>query len=890
LYTKLLPNHLLTLIFLIWWNIGAAQNPYLAVDTLNSGNSYIESDTVKAAILVDSVNNRAAADTARKGKKTEAIDSPVEYNARDSIIYAISEQKVYLYGEGDVKYKDISLKAAFVEFDMTNEVVYACGITDSTGKSIGKPAFAQGSEKFDSDTLEYNFRTKKGIIKQIFSEQEGGYLHSRITKRQPNNEIDLKDGMYTTCDLPHPHFWIQMTKAKSIPGDKIVSGPAYFVIADVPIPIGIPFGFFPTTKTNKSGVLIPQYGEEHRRGFYLRNGGYYLAISDYMDLKFTGDIFTNGTWGARLGSSYRKRYKFNGSYNFSYYENVTGERGIDLAKSKDFAFVWSHSQDAKANPNRRFSANVNFTTGTYDRNHSRNINNVMQSTKQSSINFSKVWPNSPFNFNASANANQNSIDRSMNLRLPSMSLNMNRIYPFRSKKRVGKSKWYEDLQLSYSSTLENRLNTYDTLLFKSNLSDFNTAYQHNIPVSMNLKPFSSFTISPNLRYTGVIFTKTVTPYSSWDPNFQFPDTEEHPDTFMLDTVQNIRYAHAYVPSISIDFSPKIFGTFTFREKSRIDAIRHVMTPRASFSYTPDMKGKVPNYYNTVIVDSTGRTRTFSMFDESIYRTPVLSGRQGSLSLSLVNNIEMKLKPEADTTEEVKKIKLLDNLNFSTRYDIFKDSMKWSTISMSGNTSLFKRQLNIRFGGRFDPYSYVVDKNGNRRSINTSLLKDRHQLIRMTNFDFSTGFNFKSKQKKSGSSGEGEEKDPTAAVTNTTMTGEENYYGQYVDFDIPWSLGFDYNFNYSRTREKPEIIQSVRIRGDLSLTPKWKIGFNSGYDFTNKKVSMTNISVYRDLHCWEMQITMVPFGQYRSYSFQINIKSAVLRDLKYEQGDNWYDNF
>jgi hypothetical protein len=465
---------------------------------------------------------------------------------------------------------------------------------------------------------------------------------------------------------------------------------------------------------------------------------------------------------------------------------------------------------------------------------------------------------------------------------------MNRIYPFRSKKRVGKSKWYEDIQLSYSSTLENKLNTYDTLLFKSRLSDFNTAYQHSIPVSMNLKPFNFFTISPNLRYTGVIFTKTIHP--KYVEDFQYPNSDIRVDTFMIDTVQEMKYAHAYVPTVSVDISPKIFGMFTFREKSRIDAIRHVMTPRASFNYTPDMKGKVPDYYQKVVVDSTGRTKEYSLFDESIYRTPVLSGRQGSVSLSLMNNLEMKLKPGEDTTEEAKKIKLLDNLNFSTRYDIFKDSMKWSPISMTGNTSLFKKQLNLRFGGRLDPYSYNVDKNGNRRSINESLLKDRHQLVRLTNFDFSAGFNLKSKQKKSGSAGSDTESDPTEKVTQTTMTGEENFISQYVDFDIPWSLGFDYTFNYTRTKEKPEIIQSVRIRGDLSLTPKWKIGFNSGYDFTNRKVSMTNINIYRDLHCWEMQITMVPFGQYRSYSFQINIKSSILRDIKYEQADNWYDNF
>ena len=876
------------MIFLFNGTILVAQEPQRAGDSLLIQEPVLVTDTTGLIPIPDTVHNISPTDTSKKSKE-ESIDSPVEYTAKDSLVYALGQEKVYLYGDGEVKYKDILLKAAIIEFDMTKEIVIATGRADSTGKITGKPVFTQGSESFESDTLSYNFRTKKGIIKHIFTEQEGGYLHSNITKRQPNNEIHLKDGKYTTCDLEHPHFWIALTKAKSIPNDKIVSGPAYFVIADVPLPIGIPFGFFPTTKTNKSGVLTPQYGEESKRGFYLRNGGYYFALSDYIDLRLTGDIYTNGTWGARLGSTYRKRYKFNGNLSINYFENVTGEQGIDYSESKDFAFIWSHSQDSKANPNRRFSANVNFTTGTYDQNHTRNINNVMRSTKQSSITFSKVWPNSPFNLNASANATQNSMDRSMNIKLPSTSINMNRIYPFRSKKRTGKSRWYEDIQISYSSTLENRLNTYDTLLFSTQLADFDNAYQHNIPVSLNLKALNYFTISPNLRYTGVIFTKTIHP--QYIEDFQYPNTDILVDTFLIDTISNMKYAHAYVPSLNIDFSPKIFGRYTFREKSRVEAIRHVMTPRASFSYTPDMKGKVPNYYQTVVVDSTGKTRTYSLFDESIYRTPVPSGRQGSVSLSLMNNIEMKLKPGSDTIEEVKKVKLLDNLNFSTRYDIFKDSMRWSPISMSSNTALFKRLVNLRFGGRFDPYSYVVDKNGTRRSIDVSLWKDKQQLLRMTSFDFSLGMNFKSKQGKSGSDEEVPESETTTpGITQPTVTGEENYYGQYVDFDVPWSLAINYNFNYTRSKEEPGIIQSLRINGDFSLTPNWKIGFNTGYDFTNNKVSMTNLSLYRDLHCWEMQMSVVPFGTYRSYSFQINIKSSILRDLKYEQGDNWYDNF
>lgn len=882
----MLPNLLLTLYFLLFGTGIFAQNTQQTRDSSLIIHVNDTVDIFNPLQQPDSVNNAMISDTIKQ-HKAEPIDSPVNYTAVDSIIYALRDRKVYLYGQSEIKYKEIDLTADIIEFDMGNEVVFAQGKTDSVGKLIGKPHFVEGSETFDAYSLSYNFRTKKGLIKQIYSAQEGGFLHSETTKRQPNSEIHLKDGKYTTCDLEHPHFYIALTKAKSIPGDKIISGPAYFVIEDVPLPIGIPFGFFPTTKTSKSGVLIPTYGEETRRGFFLRNGGYYLAFSKYADLRITSDIYTNGTWGARISSNYRKRYKFTGNFSFNYYQNVTGEKGIDYTISKDYAVVWSHSQDAKANPTRRFSASVNFSTSSYDVNHTRNVNNVMRSTKQSSISLSKVWPNSPFNFNASANASQNTIDRSMNIKVPQMAVNMNRIYPFRRKVRVGKPRWYEDIQISYSSTLENRLNTRDTSLFKSTWEDFDKAYQHNIPVSFNLKALKYFTISPNLRYTGVLFTKTIHP--QYIEDFQYPNTDIRVDTFMIDTVSNLRYAHAYVPSISVNFSPKIFGMYEFREKSRIEAIRHVMTPRATFSYTPDMKGKVPDYYQEVVIDSTGQTRIYSLFDESIYRTPVPTGRQGAVSLSLANNIEMKLKPREDEKGEYTKVKLMDNFNFSTNYNIFKDSMNWAPISMNGNTRLFKNKVSLSFNGRFDPYSYIVDSRGIYRSINTSLWKDKHKLARLTNFGFSLGTSFKSGQGARGS--EQAETDDLSVITGDEQTGYDDiYYGEYVDFNVPWTLGFDYNFNYVRTGKEPNIVQSLRVRGDLSLTPKWKIGFNSGYDFTVKKVSITNMSIYRDLHCWEMQITLVPFGTYRSYSFRINIKSSILSDLKYEKRDNWYDNF
>lgn len=868
-------------------------------DTLVYPTVQLSRDSIPAYDSLAPANDSVTSipDSLAGKKNRQAISSPVKYSSSDSIIYALGEQKVYLHNQSSVEYEEIKLDANYIEFNMSDETVFARGVEDSAGTLQGKPVFAEGSEQFESLTLNYNFRSKKGIIKEIFTEQEGGYLHSKITKRQPNEEIHLKQGKYTTCDAPNPHFYLALTKAKSIPNDKIVSGPAYLVLEDVPLPIGIPFGFFPNTKTSKSGVLMPQYGEETKRGFYLRNGGYYLALSKYFDFKLTGDIYTNGTWASSVGSNYRKRYRFSGNLLAKFAENISGEKGVPkdplqqepgYSKTRDFAINWSHNKDSKANPNQSFTASVNFSTSGYDRNHSRNINNVMQSSKQSSINFSKQWPNSPFNFSGSLSANQNSLTKNIGLRLPQMAMNMNRIYPLRRKNRTGPGKWWEDLQLSYTSSIENKLNANESQIFKSTWDDFDKAYQHNIPLSLNLKALNYFTITPSVRYTGVVFTKSINPQFIED--FTYPETGIKVDTFIIDTVPGFRYAHAYVPSVGVNFSPKIYGMFQFREQSKVVAIRHVMTPSASFSYVPNMKGKVPNYYQDVVIDTAGHLKTYPIYDESIYRIPVPSGRSGSVSLSLKNNVEMKLKPESDTIKEFKKIKLLDNFNFTTNYDVFKDSMKWSPIRMNGNTRLFNNLVSVRISGTFDPYAYYKDVRGNYRVYNKALFKTTGQLVRLSNFDFSTGMNFKSGQGKEKSSADANNNDPTAPVERATQYEEDILPGGYVDFEIPWTFNCDYNFRYTKNKDKPDIVQSVRFRGDFSLTPKWKIGFNSGYDFSAKKMTMTNVSIYRDLHCWEMQVSLVPFGSFRSYSFQINIKSAVLKDLKYEKGDNWYDNF
>ncbi len=866
MYSKVLQILFIVLLSSIHGFVLNAQTPLQMQDSVNVSNDTIPADT---ATLQDET-------------RMNTLEDPVEYSAKDSVVYSLGRKMVYLYGEAKVNYQDIEVKAAHIEFDMEKNTMLAKGIEDSVGKVTGQPEFTQGSENFSASLLQYNFNTQKGLIREIFTEQEGGYLHSDKTKRHETGEIHLKGGKYTTCDRPHPHYYITLTKAKNIPGDKIVSGPAYIVLEDVPLPIGIPFGFFPNKRTSTSGILMPQYGEEKRRGFYLRNGGYYLALNDYMDLRLTSDIYTNGTFGFRLGSSYRVRYRFGGNLNFRYYNNVTGEKGLPgYQKSKDFAVMWSHSQAAEANPNSSFTANVNFTSMSYDRNHSRNLNNALTNTKQSSISYNKVWPNSPFSFSGSFNHSQNSLNKTVSLKIPGANFSMNRIYPLRKKNRSGRARWYENLQVSYSSTLDNNLETTEEKLFSSTgPEDFDAGYRHNIPVSMNLKASKHLTISPNVRYTGVLFTRSIK--KSWQE-----------DKLVVDTIPGIRYAHAYVPSLNIVFNPKIYGMFRFRKGSGIEAIRHVMTPSVSFGYVPDMAGKVPDYYDEVQIDTTGRTRAYSIFDESVYRLPVAYGRSGTVNFSLRNNVEMKIKTPGDTIEGVKKVKLLDNLNFSTNYNIFLDSMNWAPVRMSGNTSFLDRKINLRFNSRFDPYAYAKDQSGRFSRINRPEFSSSGKPFRLTNFTASVSMNF-----SSGSAGgsmdareePGLREEPGSRDANDYSNYNDEYYGEYVDFNVPWTFGLAYNFSYNKPYEETEIVQTIRINGDISLTPKWKIGLNTGYDFQRNEFTPTNLSVYRDLHCWEMRISVVPFGYYRSYNFQINIKSSILRDIKYEKGEHWYDNF
>ncbi|MRT93226.1 putative LPS assembly protein LptD [Ancylomarina sp. 16SWW S1-10-2] len=797
------------------------------------------------------------------------FETAIDYNADDSVTFSLTGQKVFLTKNAFVKYGSIELKAYYIELDIAKKEAFAYGIQDSTGKFIDTPEFKDGTEEFACKQLRYNFDTGKGLVNEIITEQESGYVHSEFTKRMDENTFFLKNGKYTTCDHEHPHFYVKMTKAKMIKDDKIVSGPLYLVLEDVPLPVFLPFGFFPFSSKYSSGILLPSYGEEQLRGFNLRGLGYYWAINDYVDLATRFDIFSNGSWGTDIDSKYKKRYKFSGSLSGEYHKNQYGDKGLDdYSESTDFAIRWTHTQDSKANPYRTFSASVNFSTSENDRNNSTDINKIVNNQKQSSISYSKKWPDSPFSLNGSLRHSQNSIDTTISLTLPSLSLNMTQIYPFRSKGKSSNLKWYDKVGVSYSSKLENRINTKEDELMSSSLTkDWQNGYQHSIPITTNFKLATDLTLSPTLNYKGVLYSKSIR--KSWDESLN-----DNAGGVLIDTIQGLQYAHNYSTSVSLSLSPKIYGMYTFKESSKIEAIRHVMTPSISVGYTPEIGIPREKYYKTY-KNGDGDDVEYSMFEGSLYGTPTGALESGSISLSLDNNIEAKIKTANDTTgnEDFKKVKILESLKFSTSYNMFADSLNWSTIRISGRTKLFNNKLDLSVSSTVDPYD-----------LNANDIKIDKFGPRMTNASIDLGFGLSSTDFKGEREGAGKGEDGKDGKKNEPNLDEM----KYIDFDIPWSFTLNYGWTYSKPKTESNTTQNVSLRGNFSLTPKWKITFSTGYDFADKSITATQFSLTRDLHCWQMTFNTIPFGTYQSYNFKINVLSSVLQDLKYEKKKVWQD--
>jgi hypothetical protein len=811
----------------------------------------------------DGTRTQSPGDTVIKaGGNDSFLKKKVDYSAKDSMIVDQANQKAYLYNDAKVLYDGLDLKAGYIEIDFRNSMVYATTIKDSAGNDVQKPEFSQGEDKFTAGKIAYNFKTKKGKIVDVITQQGEGFIHGRDIKKDTNNVYYVGHGKYTTCNLDHPHFYIGAKKIKVIPDDKIVTGPAVLYIADIPTPLAIPFGYFPNKKGRASGILIPTYGESTNLGFFLKDGGFYFGMNEYADLALRGDIYSNGSYGAKAASSYRQRYKYNGGLNLSYSRLIEGDRELPNSTYRNDFFVrWIHNQDPKSRPNSRFSANVNAGSSSYNKYNGDVNGDYLANTFQSNISYSKNFQGTPFNFSTSARHSQNTITKKVDISLPELALNMNRIYPFKSKGGAG-NKWYDKIGISATANARNDISAYDTTLFTNRtLGQMKNGLRFTMPISTSFNVLKYFTFTPSINTASNIYFQSVK--KRYDPNINHVFT---------DTLVGARMANDF--SVSSALSTRLYGDYFFRTK-RLKQIRHVMTPTINASYRPDFSESQYGYYGKVQVDAAGNEQQYSFFENGIYGSPA-SGRSGLLGFNLNNSLEAKMRQQTDSGNVDKKITLLESFNVGASYNMAVNEFNWSLININGRTRLFN-VLDINAGALLDPYR--MDSTGTR--IN-ALELDNNRPGRVVSSNLSLSTSLRSK--------EGNKNQPK---TSSLATADELDYinshpDAYVDFNVPWNLNVYYNVNYTKPGLTEQITQSLTFNGDLSLTSKWKISLSSGYDFTRKEMTLTSVNVYRDLHCWEMRFNWVPFGFRQSFSIDINVKSSVLRDLKLSRRRGWQD--
>ena len=866
------------------------------------------------SLALDSLGmDSLAADTT---KKKEPLDAPVIYEASDSIVFT-KEGYAHLYGEGKVNYQNIELTSAVITMNMDSSTVYATGVTDTAGVETGSPIFKDGETPYESKIMRYNFKTKKGFINSIVTQQGEGYVTSEEGKKGANDEIDMRHGKYTTCDNhEHPHFYLKLSMAKVRPKKNVVFGPAQLVVEDVPLPIAVPFGFFPFNSSYSSGFIMPTYGDEMNRGFYLRDGGYYFAISDQMDLKVLGEVFTKGSWGLSAASNYNKRYKFSGSFNASYLVTKTGEKNMpDYSVSKDFRIQWSHRQDAKANPNSSFSASVNFATSSYDRSSLSSLYNPQQysqNTKASSVSYSRNFPEIGLNISGAFNITQNTRDSSLSMTLPDVNISLNRIYPFKRKKSAGDERWYEKISLQYTGSITNSISTKDNLLFKTPLTQWENGMQHKIPVSATFNLFKYINIVPSFNYTERWYLRKVK--QSYDAS---PTSRDH---VKRDTINGFNRLYDY--NLSLQMNTKLYGMYKpLFMKSKELQIRHVFTPTVSYTYTPDFGKSRYGYYDTyTYTDEDGEVRTveYSPYEGAVYGYPGKNMSQ-NISFSIDNNIEMKMKSDKDTTG-YKKISLIDQLGASLSYDVA--NKKWSDLSMNLRLKLTK-SYTFNMNASFATYAYQFDENGN------VVVGDRTEWSygRFGRFQgYSGSFSYtlnndtfkklfgkkeedkKNKDNKGKEENEDEETEEETEEQNNNSNMRKTEKASvdsdgYLAFKLPWSVSLSYSYSIREDRSKDINIKTMRypyslthslnVSGNFKIGSRWNMTYSTGYDFTSKEMSMTTLNITRDLHCFNMSCGLV-FGPFTSYNFSIRANSSMLTDaLKWDQRSNtgsavtWY---
>ena len=904
-----------------------ATSDSLAADSIGNilrdslGAEIIDTTKMDSMQLAIYRHNRAIDDSIRldslNRQRANGINSPVQYTANDSLVYDATSKTAKLYGQSTVKYENMDLAAEKIHMSIDSSLVHATGAkdpADTTGNTLtGNPIFTMGSDKYESDTMAFNFKTKKGLISKVYTQQEDGFLQSQLSKRNANGDIYLQHGRYTTCDAKHPDFYIALSRAKVRPGKDVVFGPAYLVVADVPLPLAIPYGFFPFTKSYSSGFIMPTYGDESARGFYLRDGGYYFAINDKWDLKLLGEIYTKGSWGVSAASNYNKRYRYSGSFYFSYQDTKNGDKGMpDYTKQTSFKVQWSHRQDSKANPYSSLSASVNFATSSYERNNLNSLYNpqtLTQSTRTSSVSWSTTFSSIGLSLSSTANLSQNMRDSSIAMTLPDLNISLSRFYPFKRKHVVGDERWYEKISMSYTGQISNSINTKEDKLMHSNLiKDWRNGWNHNIPISGNFTLFNYINVSPSFNFRDRMYTHKV--MQSWDAANQ---------RVQNDTIYGFNNVYDY--NFSIGLSTKLYGFFVPNRKifgDKFQTIRHVITPTISYSYAPDFSARHYGYYKTyqkTNPDGSVELVEYSPYNGQLYGVPG-KGRTGNISFDLSNNVEMKIKSDKDSTG-IKKISLIDELGLAMSYNMAAKEKPLSDLTMRIRLKWWKNYT-FNMTAVFASYAYELDKNGHPYVGNHTLWgmgKFGRFQGTSQNFSFTLtpdkikkwfggGSDEDDKKKKNKDDEEGIDTDIESNVDDTMVNAQrgakkksgggkaETDKDGYMRFSMPWSLTFGYGitmrentagkFNTKSMRYPYKFSQNLNVSGNIRLSDGWNISFSSGYDFDQHDLSMTTASLQRDLHCFNMSCSVV-LAPYTSYNFSFRCNASTLTDaLKYDK--------
>lgn len=863
------------------------------------------------------VDDSIRADSINKRQKN-TIESPVIYSGNDSLVYNATTGMAYLYGGANVKYQNMDLSADIMDMNNSTNTVHAMGRSDSTKAVSGKPIFKQGADEYKSDTISYNFKSQKGYINNVYTAQQDGFITSEEAKRSQDGLFYMKHGRYTTCDLDHPDFYLALSRAKIKPGKEVFFGPAYMVVADVPLPLAIPYGFFPFTESYSSGIIMPTYGDETDRGFYLRDGGYYFAVSDIWDLKLIGEIYTKGSWGITASSNYRKRYKYSGSFLFSYQNSQTGEKNMpDYGKTTSFKVQWSHRQDSKANPYNSLSASVNFASSKYEKNNLTSMYSpqaMTQSTRTSSVSYSTGFSSIGMSLSTTMNVTQNMRDSSVAMTLPDLNVSISRFYPLRRKHMVGKERWYEKIAMSYTGQLSNSINTQEDKFFKSNIiKDWKNAIQHRIPVSASFTLFNYINLSPSFNFTDRMYSNKT--HKQWSGGKEVTDTV-------------YGFYNVYNWDLSMSMNTKLYGFYVPNRKifgDKIVAVRHVLTPSVSFSYAPDFSSSRYGYYETYTkTDAEGNVELveYSPYANGMYGVPG-KGKTGSLSFDLSNNVEMKVRSDKDTSG-YRKISIIDELGLSMSYNMAATEKPWSDLSARIRLKLSK-SYTFSMNAVFATYAYEIDEKtgkpyvGNRTeyecgrfgrfqgmSQNLSYTFNNQTFSKLA--DWITGKRTEETDVTDRESDEEDvntNEDPVMNNARKTKSGgdahgmAETDGDGYMKFSMPWSLSVSYGitmrentsgeFNTSSMRYPYSFTQNMNFSGNITISKGWNISFSSGWDFENQKISMTTASLSRDLHCFAMSCSVV-ISPYTSYNFSFRCNAATLTDaLKYDKRSSYSNN-